>query len=142
MENKISSAIGVCVVLGALGLLLLVSYARNPKETPAARPDQITSKSEPARSEQSPKTWFAADSTHTVCIDSGGPAPLLDKFSGADKSTVREFRRDDGREIYKVQVTLPGDTAFTELAWTFYTTKNDCEQEQINANKNLADKYR
>lgn len=82
------------------------------------------------------KQWWIAKSDLTECKISGGPAEKLDSFVGyTDRPTTKDYSDSNGN-IYKVDVI--NDASY----WTYYTSKEACVSEQINATKSLADKYR
>ncbi len=87
------------------------------------------------------KQWWIVDSSYTECFETGGPAAKLDEFVGfADKPSTQDFTGPDGK-LVKVEV-INGNGYGQDTVWTFYTTKQMCEAEQVNVTKSLADKYR
>lgn len=87
------------------------------------------------------KQWWSPDSSFTSCFETGGPAAKLEEFIGfTDKPTTKDFRDGSGN-LYKVEV-LNYEGGGRERVWFYYRTKAKCETEQVNATKNLADKYR
>jgi len=87
------------------------------------------------------KQWWSADSSFTECIENSGPAAKLDQFVGfTDKPYTRDFR-DSNENIVKVEV-INSVGGGLEKVWTYYKEKDQCEAEQVNATKSLADKYR
>lgn len=87
------------------------------------------------------KRWWSADSAFAKCIETGGPAARLDKFVGfTDKPYTKDFRSSSGT-IVKVEVINPSSGDNTTV-WTYYRAKDQCEAEQVNATKSLAEKYR
>lgn len=85
--------------------------------------------------------WYSPDSTFTQCFNSGGPAAKLDSFVGfTDKPYTHDVTDSSGR-IVKVEVINASDGG-GETVWTYYKNKSQCEAEQINSTKSLADKYR
>jgi hypothetical protein len=87
------------------------------------------------------KQWWAANSSLTACFETGGPAAKLDEFVGfTDKPRTQDFKDSNGKLI-KVEVINSAD-GDVDTVWTFYKEKAQCETEQINATKALADKYR
>lgn len=69
-----------------------------------------------------------------------GPAELLDSLTSMDRPRTNDYKDSTGR-IYKVEVIVPAGFNRENVA-TYYHDRLVCEKEQINANKNLADKYR
>lgn len=87
------------------------------------------------------KQWWSPNSSFTSCFESGGPAAKLDQFVGfTDKPYTRDFHDSSGK-IVKVEVINPVGGG-QETVWTYYKDKAQCEAEQVNATKSLADKYR
>ncbi len=84
--------------------------------------------------------WWSANSSFTSCFKTKGPADQLDSFVGfIDKPQAKDFKDAHGR-LWKVEVSNP--VRGGSMIWTYYKFKEDCESEQINATKSLADKYR
>ena len=57
-----------------------------------------------------------------------------------DKPTTKDYR-DGGGNLYKVEV-INYEGRGQERVWTYYRTQAKCEAEQVNATRNLADRYR
>jgi len=89
------------------------------------------------------KTWWIGNQAFTACNESSdGPAGKLDEFIGfSDRPTTADFRDQQGK-IYKVEVINPTRDGLSARVWTFYREKERCENEMINATRNLANKYR
>lgn len=87
------------------------------------------------------KQWWSPDSSFTHCFETGGPAAKLDEFVGfTDKPTTKDYRDGSGN-VYKVEV-INYEERGQERVWTYYRTQAKCESEQVNATKNMADRYR
>lgn len=87
------------------------------------------------------KQWWVVNGGFTQCFEAGGPAAKLDEFVGfPDKPTTKDFRDRSGN-LYKVEVIHSLRFGRDEV-WTYYRTQAACEAEQVNATKNLADRYR
>jgi len=94
-----------------------------------------------ARKEPPEKQWWTANSSFTKCFETSGPAAKLDEFVGfTDKPYTRDFPDSSGK-IVKVQV-INSAGGNLETVWTYYKEKAQCEAEEVNATKSLADKYR
>lgn len=86
------------------------------------------------------KSWYVANSDFTECYESDGPAAKLDEFIGfTDRPRTKDYRSNGA--LYKVEVINPGNNGY-ETVWTYYKSKTRCESEEINATKDLANKYR
>lgn len=87
------------------------------------------------------KQWWAANSSFTECLETGGPAAKLDEFVGfIDKPHTQDYRNSSGK-LVKVEV-INAIGGGRETVWTYYKEKSQCEAEQVNATKSLADRYR
>ncbi|WP_435627278.1 hypothetical protein [Candidatus Ferrigenium straubiae] len=87
------------------------------------------------------KQWWVANSSFTECFESGGPAAKLDEFEGfTDKPRTQDYRNSSGN-LAKVEV-INATGSGQETVWTYYKEKSQCEAEQVNATKSLADRYR
>ena len=84
--------------------------------------------------------WFSANASYSHCIDSDGPSAKIDSF-GADQNPTVTEGKDKYGNLYKVEVEKYNSNG-TVTAWIYYRHRDVCEDEQINANKSLADKYR
>ncbi|MDH1214139.1 hypothetical protein N5C38_24265, partial [Pseudomonas chengduensis] len=86
-------------------------------------------------------SWWVVDSSFRSCFESSGPAEKLDEYAGfSDKPYTNDYRDNSGN-IVKVEVI--NEIGFgREEVWAYYRIKQDCENEQVNATKNMADKYR
>ncbi len=87
------------------------------------------------------KLWFVVNASDPSCFQShGGPAQKLEDLSGGpSRPRTREFPGADG-ELSKVEVI--SDAEDGEHIWTYYRSKSECEDEEVNAPKALADRYR
>jgi len=87
------------------------------------------------------KQWWVVNGGFSECFETGGPAEKLDELVGvSDKPTTNDYRDGSGK-LYKVEVIHSLGFGREEV-WTYYRTKAACEAEQVNATKNLADRYR
>jgi len=87
------------------------------------------------------KQWWVVNRGFSLCFEVSGPAAKLDEFVGfPDKPTTSDYRDGSGN-LYKVEVIQSLGLGREEV-WTYYRTQEACEAEQVNATKNLADRYR
>lgn len=85
--------------------------------------------------------WYSPDSSFTQCFNSGGPAAKLDSFVGFTDKPYTHDVTDSSGNVVKVEV-INASGGGGETVWTYYKNKSQCEAEQINSTKSLADKYR
>lgn len=87
------------------------------------------------------KQWWAANSSFTECFETEGPAAKLDQFVGfTDKPYTRDHRDSSGKLVKVEVINAIGGGQGT--VWTYFKEKFQCEAEQVNATKSLADRYR
>lgn len=97
---------------------------------------------ETARRVPPEKQWWSPNSSFSRCIESQGPAAKLDSFIGlTDKPETKDFIDSSGN-LKKVEVINYEDGGSLKRIWSYYKSKDDCENEEVNATKVLADKYR
>lgn len=89
------------------------------------------------------KTWFIVNRADTACNEvPDGPAGKLEEFVGfADRPRTVDFRDLDGN-IYKVEVIVSAGDGINDRVWTYYRKQDRCENEMVNATRNLANRYR
>jgi hypothetical protein len=88
-----------------------------------------------------PTQWWSLASSLQNCYLSKGPAARLDNFSGTTDQPRTQDTRDRTGALYKVEISVDAGDGNEEV-WTYYTSQEACENEKVNASKNLANKYR
>lgn len=158
MRATISTAGKAIFALLMVGLVVLMMARQKTKEATAASDSmpQVSAAETPglgvneredgppidvATDASSEKQWWIVDSTFTACIPTRGPAAKLDEFVGlTDKPITRDYRDSNGN-LSKVDVVNSNGDG-TVSTWTYYKNNSQCESEEVNATKALADKYR
>lgn len=81
-----------------------------------------------------PKKWFSPTSSFDECFETSGPAGRIVELTG-ERPGVTES--NGGRKV-----TVHVYRGSKQIIWTYYRDKSICEDEQVNVEKRLADKYR
>lgn len=85
--------------------------------------------------------WYTPNSSFTECNRNSGPASFISSYEGhPDEVTTNDIRDEQGN-LVKVEVVVPQGGGM-EGVTTFYKSKERCLSEQVNRNRDLADRYR
>ena len=125
-KKLILSAVGFSIIAGT-GVFV-------SKVLPRSEPVQVVKA-------QKKKEWWVADSSFTDCIKTGGPAEQLDQYVGMTDRPFTRDRRGANGELLKVEVINPIGGGREEVT-TYFSSKDRCMSEKVNANQVLADQYR
>lgn len=127
-------SLAACLGIGLAAVIMATDGRHAP---PAALKAESNAPTDPP----APVQWWIANSSLTKChVFEGGPAALIDELA-LDHPSTRDYR-DERWRIYKVEVSTYNALTDVRTSWTFYRDEGVCLHEQVNAAKDLADRYR
>jgi len=147
-RRRIEGIVSLVIIgVGFIGISALMLWPPSPSDPAEAYLEEEVSEADrafyEAREAETDLSahWYTYNSSQTECFETGGPAEKLDEFVGfIDRPTTNDFRDASGALTKVEVVNAQGDG--TEVVWTFYRQRADCEREWITRTEDLADQYR